>query len=96
MKWKQFQVNNTNNLELVTHCPRFIVMHIRKEHKYCKVSDIKSKSLYKRAKNRLFGLKVQKSVVIVRPSSLFFKRTSVKTISGLYIVLKAAALEAAT
>ena len=60
MKWKQFQVNNTNNLELVTHCPRFIVMHIRKEHKYCKVSAIKSKSLYKRAKNRLFGLKVQK------------------------------------
>ena len=60
MKWKQFQVNNTNNLELVTHSPRFIVMHIRKEHKYCKVSAIKSKNLYKRAKNKLFGLKVQK------------------------------------
>ena len=46
MKWKQFQVNNTNNLELVTHCPRFIVMHIRKEHKYGKVSAIEYKNLY--------------------------------------------------
>ena len=46
MKWKQFQVNNTNILELVTHCPRFIVMHIRKEHKYGKVPAIKYKSLY--------------------------------------------------
>ena len=46
MKWKQFQVNNTNNLELVTHCPCFIVMHIRKEHKYGKVSAIEYTNLY--------------------------------------------------
>ena len=46
MKWKQFQVNNTNNLELVTHFPRFIVMHIRKEHKYDKVLAIEYKNLH--------------------------------------------------
>ena len=40
MKWKQLQVNNTNNLELVIHCPCFIVMYSKKEYKYGKVSAI--------------------------------------------------------
>ena len=62
MKWKQFQVNNTNNLELVTHCLSFIVMHIRKEHKYglARSQLLNKKICTERAKNRLFGLKVKK------------------------------------